>query len=105
MTDQLDPKLLALFAESRPELPADDFNAKVLEQLQRALRRRRFGYVAIGIAMLIAAAVVTPFFVSATMGIANWVDARNESAVSGIAWMCSLMIGGFVLWRQRIFRR
>jgi cytochrome c biogenesis factor len=106
MTDEFDPKLQALFAETRPVLDSEEFIARVRARLTRERRQQQIYTVLVAAAAVAAAIASTPVILSGTDVVVNSITSV-ASGVSGgpAAWLLSLLIGGGVLWRLRVFRR
>lgn len=106
MTDELDPKLHALFAETRPSLEGDEFIAQLRVRLKREKWRRQIYTVVVAAGGVALAVAATPAIMSGTSVVVTSASSAMSDVVgTAVGWALSLSIGGSVLWRLRVFRR
>jgi hypothetical protein len=109
MTEELDPQLLALFATSRESSGDAQFLAATLAKIERELRRRVLYRAAALIAAIFAAIWLAPWLLEHTaqmFGAAlEGARPRVEFASSPWAWVASVPIGLFVIFRSVGSRR
>jgi hypothetical protein len=109
MSDELDPKLLALFADAHQPLPSAEFIAAFLARAERAQRMRTMGRIAMAIAAVLAGAWLMPSVLDHT---ALAVRAIGEHSapyapllISPWGWAVSMLIGLVVVFRAGGLRR
>jgi hypothetical protein len=116
MQDDIDPQLLALFAQSNEALPSEAFMSTFLAKLERAQRLRtlqRYGLIAVVVLIgaWFAPSVLehTASAVRATgaaMGAAaEYTGPYERLVVSPLGWVVSTLIGLAVLFRVGALRR
>jgi len=109
MSDELDPKLLALFAEAREPLLDAAFVAAFLARMERARRIRTAGRIAMTVIAVLAAAWIMPSVLDRTASIARAIGegsgSHGDLIVSPWGWAVSMLIGLAVLLRTGALRR
>jgi hypothetical protein len=109
MQDDIDPRLLGLFAAKNVPLPSKQFMELFVAKLERARRARALRRVAVVAATVFAGAWFAPTVLQHT---ASAADAATQYAlpfgplvVSPIGWAVSTLIGLVVLMRAGALRR
>ncbi len=101
----LDEDLLRLFERARTELPSAAF----LERLERRMARARGVRLAVQISLLallvVAIAIVTPEVTAGIGYAAKWLPEIGLAMSSPLGWLCSLILGAWVLKRTHVFER
>jgi hypothetical protein len=109
MTEELDPQLLTQFATSRQPLSDAEFLAATLAKIERQLRLRVLYRGAAVIAAVIAAVLLLPWLLEHTAQVfSTALDGARRPvgfATSPWAWVASVPIGLFVLFRSVGSRR
>jgi hypothetical protein len=109
MSDDLDPKLLALFAESREPLHDTVFMSAFLLKLERAHRLRLMSRIGMIVAAVFAAAWIMPSVLHATAAVARVVGEGSTVhaplLLSPWGWLVSTLIGLAVIFRTGAMRR
>jgi dolichol kinase len=98
--------LQALFAETRPSLGGEKFVARLRARLKRE-RWQRQVYTLVFVAICVALALkATPSIMSGTSVVVTSASSMMSDVVgTSVGWAISLLIGGIVLRRLRVFRR
>jgi hypothetical protein len=109
MQNDIDPRLLGLFAEKNAPLPSEHFMQLFLAKLERTRRARALRRVALVASAVFAGAWFAPTVLQHTASVA---DAATQYAlpygplvVSPIGWAVSTLIGLVVLMRAGALRR
>ena len=109
MSDELDPKLLALFAEAHEPLHDAQFVAAFLTKLERARRIRTAGRIAMTVAAVFAAAWIMPAVLDHTAVLMEAIGEQSTSyapmATSPWGWVASSLIGLAIIFRTGVMRR
>jgi hypothetical protein len=109
MSDELDPKLLALFAEAHEPLHDASFVAAFLKRMERARRVRTAGRIAMTVIAVFTAVWLMPSVLDQTASIAQAIGDRSSSygplIISPWGWGISMFIGLAVLLRTGALRR
>lgn len=100
--DAFDEQLPRLFAEKNEPLPDDKFMQQVLSGLNRQQRLQWIGRGLMTLAILVLAAVLSPWVVQGTMNLfaAAWQVARLPGVDTTIS-LVTLLIGAVVFFRVR----
>ena len=104
MNEELDPQLLALFAETREPLDDVEFLTATLAAIERQLRlRTRYRLAAVAGAIVLAM-LLTPWLLNSTgaffyqvLEAARW---PMQLAATPWAWVISMPIGVLLLYRS-----
>jgi len=109
MSDELDPQLLALFAQAREPLPGTEFVEAFLAKMERARRIRTRGRIAVTVAAVFAGAWVMPSVLNQTAMVVSTIGEHSEHyaplVISPWGWAVSMLIGLAVLFRTGALRR
>jgi hypothetical protein len=109
MSNEIDDRLLALFAEARETLPDAEFLQSFLARMERARRRQRLRRIAAVVLLGLLAAWVTPSILATTAAVAQAVGEQSRSygalVISPAGWGISMLIGFIVLLRTGALRR
>jgi hypothetical protein len=117
MSDEIDNRLLTLFAEARETLPSAEFMQSYLARMERARRLQSMRRIALGLALGVLAAWIMPSVLATT---AAAVQAAVQAAVRAVGeqpraygaliispagWAVSMLIAFLVLFRTGALRR
>jgi hypothetical protein len=110
MSNEIDDRLLALFAEARETLPSTEFLQSVLARMERARRRQTLLRIAMVVVLGLLAAWIMPSVLATTAAVANVVGEQSRSygalIISPAGWGVSMLIGFLVLlWTGALRRR
>jgi hypothetical protein len=109
MQDEIDPQLLALFAESNETLASEAFLKTFLARLQRAQRLRTLQLTGLIVVLLLIGAWFAPSVLehtAAAMRVASEYSVPYERlVVSPLGWALSTLVGLAVLFRVGALRR
>ena len=109
MSDELDPKLLARFAEAREALPSAEFVEAFLARMDRARRVRTLIRIAITVVAVIAGAWILPSVLDHTALTVRAIGEHSTSyaplVISPSGWAVSMLIGLAVVIRTGGLRR
>jgi hypothetical protein len=109
MSDELDPQLLALFAEKHEPLPSTEFVEAFLEKMERARRIRTFSRIAMTVVAVLAGAWVMPSVLNHTAVVVRAIGEHSTSyaplVISPWGWAVSMLIGFAVIIRTGGLRR
>ena len=105
-TAEWDQTLRRLFAATPPPAAAERFTAIVTTAIERHRVRRRWYQVGAAVLVAIAAAVITPYAVRASLGIASrigeWLTIWGQALLSPPGWLAALAIAAWLLRRVRV---
>jgi high-affinity K+ transport system ATPase subunit B len=109
MSNEIDGRLLALFAEAQESLPGAEFMQSLLTRIERARRRRNLQRIALAVVLAALAACILPPVLATTAAVAQVVGEQSRSygalIVSPSGWGVSMLIGFLVLFRSGALRR
>ncbi len=109
MSIEHDDRLRTLFAEAHETLPGAEFVQLFLARMKRARRLQSGRRIALGLALGVLAAWVTPAVLATTAAVMHAVgeqsQARGDLLVSPAGWGISTLIGLLVLFRTGALRR
>lgn len=109
MHDEIDPQLLALFAQASETLPHKEFTAVFWARLQRARRARTLLRIALVAALAILGAWLAPTILShtaaAVQSSVEYARPLESLVVSPVGWAVSSLIALVVLIRTGALRR
>jgi hypothetical protein len=109
MSDEIDNRLLALFAEAHETLPSAEFMQSYLARLERARRLKSMRRIALGLVLGVLAAWIMPSVLTTTAAVAHVVGEQTRSygalIISPAGWGVSMLIGFLVLLRTGALRR
>jgi hypothetical protein len=109
MSDELDPRLLALFAEKHEPLPSTEFVEAFLEKMDRARRIRTFSRIAMTVVAVLAGAWVMPSVLNQSAVVVRAIGEHSTSyaplVISPWGWAVSMLIGLAVIIRTGGLRR
>jgi hypothetical protein len=116
MQDDIDPQLLALFAQSNETLPGEAFMKKFLEKSVRAQRLRTVQLAGLVAVLLFIGAWFAPSVLEHTASAirataaavgaaAEYTGPYERLVVSPLGWVVSTLIGLAVLFRVGALRR
>jgi hypothetical protein len=109
MSDEIDNRLISLFAEAHETLPSAEFMQSFLARMQRARRMQSMRRIALGLVLVFLAAWITPPLLSATAAVVRVIGeqplAYGALIISPAGWAVSMLIGFLVLLRTGALRR
>jgi hypothetical protein len=109
MSDELDPKLLALFAESHEPLHEAEFMRAFLAKLERARRTRLMWRIGMVVAVVLAAVWIMPAVLDETASVVRTIGEESTIyaplLVSPWGWVVSTLIGLVIIFRTGAMRR
>jgi hypothetical protein len=109
MSNEIDERLLTLFAGARETLPDAEFMQAFLARMERARRRQRLRRIAVVVLLGVLAAWITPSILATTAAVAHVVGEQSRSygalVISPAGWAVSMLIGFLVLLRTGALRR
>jgi hypothetical protein len=109
MSDEIDNRLLALFAEAHETLPSAEFMQSFLSRLERARRLQSMWRIALSLVLGVLAAWFMPSVLATTASVAHVVGEQTRSygalIISPAGWGISMLIGFLVLIRTGALRR
>lgn len=109
MSDEIDDRLLALFAEARETLPSAEFMLSFAAKVQRARRLQSMRRIAVVVILGVLAAWLMPSVLAITAGVVHAAAERSQSygplIISPAGWGVSMLIGFLVLLRTGALRR
>lgn len=109
MQDELDPKLLALFAESQETFPDEEFMRAFWARRERARRRRTLRRVALVAILALAGAWMAPALLEQTAAAMRALGrhsmAHGDLLISPWGWTLSMIFGLAVLVASGALRR
>jgi hypothetical protein len=109
MSDEMDERLLARFAQAHERLPDAEFMQSLLARMQRARRLRSVQRIAVAVVAASLAAWIMPSVLQSTAAVVRSVAERAPSydalIVSPGGWAVSMLIGFIVLLRVGALRR
>jgi hypothetical protein len=104
MADELDPTLLAAFAQAQTPMQEAEFLSRVIERIERRQRRafvERLAIIVAGVALLGFAA---PSILEATADAMSLIAQRSSDyfplLLSPAGWVASLLVGFVVVYRS-----
>jgi multisubunit Na+/H+ antiporter MnhB subunit len=109
MSNEIDDRLLTLFAEARETLPYAEFMQSFLARMERARRWQRLRRIAVVVLLGALVAWITPSILATTAAVAHAVGEQSRSygalVISPAGWAVSMLIGFLVLLRTGALRR
>jgi sterol desaturase/sphingolipid hydroxylase (fatty acid hydroxylase superfamily) len=109
MSNEIDDRLLVLFAEAHETLPSAAFMQSFLAKMQQARRRQSLRRIALVVALGVPTAWIMPSVLATTAAIVNAVGEQSrpygELIISPAGWAVSMLIGLLVLLRTGALRR
>src|ERR1700722_402843 len=109
MSDEIDPKLLALFAQAHEPLASAEFVEALLAGMERARRERTLIQIAITVAAVFAGAWILPSVLDHTAVAVRAIGEHSTSyaplVISPWGWAVSMLIGLAVVIRTGGLRR
>lgn len=109
MSDEIDDRLSALFAEAREPLPSAEFMQSFLARMERARRLQNRRRVAMAAGVAILAAWFMPAVLASTAAVVQAIAEQSRSygnlIISPAGWGVSMLIGFLVLLRTGALRR
>jgi len=109
MSDELDPKLLAIFADAHEPPASAEFIEAFLARVERARRMRTMGRIAIAIVAVFAGAWIMPSVLDQTAlavrAICEHTAPYAPLLISPWGWAVSMLIGLAVVFRTGGLRR
>jgi hypothetical protein len=109
MSNEMDGRLLARFAQAHERLPDAEFMQSLLARMQQARRLRSRQRIAMVVVAASLAAWIMPSVLQTTAGVVRSVAEHTPSydalIVSPGGWAVSMLIGFIVLLRVRVLRR
>lgn len=105
----LDEDLLRLFEGARSELPSAAFLERIELRMARARSVRLAVQIGLLILLAVAVAIVTPEVTRESLAggdyLARWLPDLGLALSSPLGWVCSLILGAWVLKRTHVFER
>ena len=109
MSDEIDDRLLALFAEAHENLPGTEFMQSYLARMERVRRLQNMRRIALGLVLGVLAAWIMPWVLATTAAVVHVVGEQSRSygapIISPAGWGVSMLIGFLVLLRTGALRR
>ena len=109
MSNEIDEKLLALFAQAQEPLPDAEFMQSLLARMQQARQLRSRQRIAMVVVVASLAAWIMPSVLQTTATVVRSVAEHTPSydalIISPGGWAVSMLIGLIVLLRVRVLRR
>jgi len=109
MSDEIDDRLLALFAEAHENLPGTEFMQSYLARMERVRRLQNMRRIALGLILVVLAAWIMPWVLATTAAVVHVVGEQSRSygalIISPAGWGVSMLIGFLVLLRTGALRR
>jgi len=109
MSDEIDDRLLALFAEAHENLPSTEFMRSYLARMERVRRLQGVRRIALGLVLGVLAAWIMPSVLTSTAVVAHMMGEQSRSyaalIISPAGWGVSMLIGFLVLLRTGALRR
>jgi hypothetical protein len=109
MSDELDPQLLASFAQAHEPLPSTEFVEAFLAKMERAHRMRTMGRIAMTVVAVFGGAWIMPSVLNQTAMVVSTIGDHSEHyaplVISPWGWAVSMLIGLAVLFRTGALRR
>jgi hypothetical protein len=113
MSDEIDNRLLALFAEAHETLPSAEFTRSLVARMERARRLQSMRRIALGLVLGVLAAWIMPWVLATTAAAvqaavhATGAESRSYGAliISPAGWAVSMLIAFLVLLRTGALRR
>ncbi|HEY2466000.1 MAG TPA: hypothetical protein VGI32_18215 [Steroidobacteraceae bacterium] len=109
MSNEIDERLLALFAGAQETLPGAEFMQSFLARMQRARRRQSMRRIALAVALGALAAWIMPSVLATTATVVHVVGEQSRPygalIISPAGWAISMLIGFLVLLRTGALRR
>jgi hypothetical protein len=109
MSNEIDDRLLELFAEARETLPSTEFMQGFLARMERSRRLQSMRRIGIAVVLGLIAAWVMPSVLETTAALAYAIGEQSRSygalVVSPAGWAVSMLIGFLVLLRTGALRR
>lgn len=103
MADELDAKLVALFARAQETLSEEQFLSRVVERIERRQRRAFFERTVLILAGVVLLALAAPSILRTTAGAMSLLTERGDYSsllVTPVGWAFSLLVGALVLYRS-----
>jgi hypothetical protein len=109
MSEELDPKLLALFADTHEPHHSAEFAAAFLTRMERARRKRTTSRIAMTVIAIFAGAWVMPSVLDQSAVVVRAIGEHSMSytplLISPWGWAVSMLIGLAVIIRTGGLRR
>jgi len=109
MSNQIDDRLLALFAEAHETVPSEEFMQSFLARMEQARRRQSIRRIVLAVALGILATWIMPSVLSGTAALMLVVGEQSRSygalLISPVGWGVSMLIAFLVLLRTGALRR
>lgn len=105
----LDEDLVRLFEGARTEIPSAAFLEHIELRMARVRGVRLAAQIGLLILLAVAVAILTPEIVSGSLAggdyVARWLPDLGLALSSPLGWVCSLILGAWVLKRTHVFER
>ena len=109
MSNDIDDRLLALFAEAHETLPSAEFMQSFLARMEQARRRQSIWRIALVVALGVIAAWIMPSVLSGTAALMQVLGEQSRPygtlLISPVGWGVSMLIAFLVLLRTGALRR
>ena len=109
MSNEIDDRLLVLFAEAHETLPSAEFMQTFLARMELERRRQSIRRIALVVALGVLAACIMPSVLSGTAAVMQVVGEQSRPygalLISPVGWGVSMLIGFLVLLRTGALRR
>ncbi len=109
MSNEIDDRLMALFARAHETLPSAEFMQSYLARVERARRLQSMRRSALGLGVAVLAAWIMPSVLATTAAMVLAVGEQSRShgvlIISPAGWAISMLIGFLVLLRTGALRR
>ncbi len=109
MSNEIDDRLVGLFAEAHESLPSAEFMQCFLAGMQRARRAQSMRRIAAVVFLCVLAAWFMPSVLATTASVAHIAAERSQSygalIITPAGWAVSMLIGFLVLLRSGALRR
>ena len=109
MSNEIDDRLLALFAEAHETLPSAKFMQAFLARMERARRLQSMRRIILGVILSVLAAWIMPSVLATTAAAVSAIAEHSRTygvlIISPAGWGVSMLIGFLVLLRTGALRR
>jgi hypothetical protein len=109
MSDEIDKRLVALFAEAHETLPSAEFMQAFLLRMEQARRLRNMRRIALAVVLGIVAAWIMPSVLATTAAVVGTATEQSRPygafIISPAGWGVSMLIAFLVLLRTGALRR
>jgi len=109
MSNEIDDRLRALFAEAHKTLPSAEFMQSFMARMERARRLQSMRRIALGLGLGVLAAWIMPSVLATTASVMHVAAEQSRSygalIISPAGWAVSMLIGSLVLLRTGALRR